>query len=189
MKAAFGRVITLMLNKTFQIMIRFTDSVLMIRKSMFGNEDFVAMNLTIFNLMEPIRNGFWCLVKFFQLNYQKPYKECFENCDKNINCYKAYYYPRRHWVDQKYPACVMYPVGAKNCPGPWNSGLTKPAGTFVIKCRQKLCDPFAERDMCNENGHLKAFCAGAEQKWPNDEFYDRVYRCKQCPKDCSCKRK
>ena len=66
MKTAFGRVITLMLNKTFQIMIRFTDSVPMIRKSMFGNEDFVAMNLTIFNLMEPIRNGFWCLVKFLK---------------------------------------------------------------------------------------------------------------------------
>ena len=64
MKTAFGRVITLMLNKTFQIMIRFTDSVPMIRKSMFGNEDFVAMNLTIFNLMEPIRNDFWCLIQF-----------------------------------------------------------------------------------------------------------------------------
>ena len=83
----------------------------------------------------------------------------------------------------------MYPVGAQKCPGPWNSGLTKPAGTFVIKCRPKLCDPFAERDMCNSNGHLKAFCSGGEPKWPYGQggHLDRVYRCKQCPKDCSSK--
>lgn len=55
---AFGRVVTLMLNKTFQITIRFTDNVHMIHKSMITNEDFVAMNLTIFNLMELDRRVF-----------------------------------------------------------------------------------------------------------------------------------
>ena len=58
MKMAFGRVVTLMLNKTFQITIRFIDNVHMIHKSMITNEDFVAMNLTIFNLMELDRRVF-----------------------------------------------------------------------------------------------------------------------------------
>ena len=122
--------------------------------------------------------------------------ECFEHCQKSLNCFQAEWYPKVPEIEYigneeiNHPICYLFPVGSRRHKGAFHVALLRGhiPGSSIMRCKEKQCHQTASSDNWNgcQPGERGAFCALSDEKisWPDQDStsFNQISRCKQCPK-------